>query len=229
MSYAEDSSIKAEDRAKAKGVLNKLMQYKLVWYLYFLRDLLNEMAKLSLLFQRDNISISSAVTKLQSSQMTLRYLLENTGEHSLQFEQDLTNDNEYKEHELKNVVNSATLNRQKSQIVQSLLDCLDARFENIHTDPLYLACNIFYHKNWPDFNDNALVIYGNREIKPLYEHFQEPLLSVDCDREKALSEWNELKQHVARYRPVHPLAVWQRISQEDSGKMTLKTSCSSFI
>ena len=36
-----------------------------------------------------------------------------------------------------------------------------------------------------------------------------------------LSEWNDLKLHVTRnhhFRTVHPLQLWQRVSQEDSGR-----------
>jgi len=39
-SYIEDKSNKAEDRAKGKGILKKVMEYKLIWLLHFMRDIL---------------------------------------------------------------------------------------------------------------------------------------------------------------------------------------------
>lgn len=55
MNYAEDDSNQKEYRAKAKGIINKLLKYKLVWYMHFMKDLMNKIAKMSLLFQRENM------------------------------------------------------------------------------------------------------------------------------------------------------------------------------
>lgn len=52
--YATDISNAAENRVKAKGIHTKLVQYELVLYMYFLLNLLHQMAQLSLLFQRDD-------------------------------------------------------------------------------------------------------------------------------------------------------------------------------
>lgn len=35
MNYAEDVTNQAADRAKAKGIIAKMLQYKFIWYLYF--------------------------------------------------------------------------------------------------------------------------------------------------------------------------------------------------
>ena len=67
MNYSEDVSNGGEYRAKAKGILNKMMQFKFVWYLHFMKDLLNEISKISLQFQREDVTLSSATTKLQSA------------------------------------------------------------------------------------------------------------------------------------------------------------------
>ena len=39
----------------------------MVLYMGFVKDVLNEVAKISLLFQREDITVYSAVTKLQSA------------------------------------------------------------------------------------------------------------------------------------------------------------------
>jgi hypothetical protein len=61
--YAEDVSNKAEDRAKVRVYLKQLKQHKMIMYMAFVQDVLNEISKISLLFQREDITVYSAVTK----------------------------------------------------------------------------------------------------------------------------------------------------------------------
>ena len=65
--YAGDTN-KAAGRARVRGYLRTLKQHKFVWYLGFVKDVLNEVAKVGFLFQREDINVSSAVTKLQSAE-----------------------------------------------------------------------------------------------------------------------------------------------------------------
>ena len=225
MSYSEDNSNRAEDRVKAKGIIRKVMQYKFVWFLHFLKDILNEVAKISLLYQREDINVSSAVTKLQSSNVSLRAMFDDKGEHLKSFENEL-HGNQYKEHTLLNCpvppndVFQSNENERK-RLVQAVIDCLHSRFENIHEDQLFVSCHAFDHKNWPDTTPEALLQYGHDELNVLQNHFTSLLDNAGCDIDKAHSEWNDLKIYVSRnqhFRTVHPLATWQRISQEDSDR-----------
>ena len=100
MNYAEDKSNGGEYSAKAKGILTKIMELKFVWFLHFTKDVLNNVAKASLLFQREDICTASAVTKLQSVETNIRNLIENSGQHCLEFQQNLQC-NEFKENTLK--------------------------------------------------------------------------------------------------------------------------------
>ena len=75
-SYIEDKSNKAEDRAKGKGILKKVMEYKLIWFLHFMRDVLNEIAKLSLLLQREDVTLPSIMIKVQSVQVALSEMMD---------------------------------------------------------------------------------------------------------------------------------------------------------
>ena len=63
--YAEDNTNRAQDKTKVKGYLNKLRKHKMVLYIALVKDILDVVNKVSLLFQRENITVSSAVTKLQ--------------------------------------------------------------------------------------------------------------------------------------------------------------------
>jgi hypothetical protein len=87
--YSEDKTNKGEDRAKAKGILKKLCQYKLVFYLYFTKDILSEVSRISLLFQREDITVSSAVTILECVNSTLNDMIQNPGIQLAKFQTDV--------------------------------------------------------------------------------------------------------------------------------------------
>ena len=91
MNNAEDKSNGGEYSAKAKGILTKILEFQFVCCLHFTKDVLNEVAKASLLFQCEYIctaSAASAVTKLQSVETNIRNLMENSGQHCLEFQQN---------------------------------------------------------------------------------------------------------------------------------------------
>ncbi|XP_021357227.1 zinc finger protein 862-like [Mizuhopecten yessoensis] len=141
MNYAEDNTNRGEDRAKAKGIIAKLLQYKFVWYMYFIKDVLLEITRISLLFQREDITVTSAVTKVQSAQLSLRDMINNPGPTLREFDQDVVGD-QHKDHTLRNVVAQDCLKKQKGTILQDILDCIQRRMENlISEDPVYeLQC-----------------------------------------------------------------------------------------
>ena len=200
MNYSEDNTNRAEDREKATGIIRKVMQYKFVWFLHFLKDILNEVSKISLLFQREDISISSAVTKLQSATLSLRDLFDNKGEHQRSFKNEIQNGNQYKKHTLLNCptppnnVFQANENDRR-RIVQGVMDCIHSRFESVHEDELFLSCHVFDYKNWPD-NPEALMQYGHDELNTLHRHFHVILDNAGCDLDRAHSEFNDLKLHI---------------------------------
>ena len=148
-------------------------------------------------------------------------MVDNDGHNLQQFQNELDG-NKYKDETLHNSIGGATLDRERSRVVQSVMDCITARLASIHEDPLYLACHIFDHKNWPDRNNrDALLQYGSGDIQVLYDHFSVLLQNTGCDIDIAKSEWKDLKLYVARnqhFQGTHPLAVWQRVSQEDAGR-----------
>lgn len=64
-----DVSNKACDRAKAKGIIAKLLQYKFVWFLHFLSDILNELAtyrenKYMFHVQLQNYNLQKSICKI---------------------------------------------------------------------------------------------------------------------------------------------------------------------
>ena len=221
MSYAEDNSNRGEDKAKAKGTLRKLREYKLVWYLHFMKDVLRELARLSLSFQSEDLNMSRTLTKLKSTVIALENLeREEDGQSLKEFYSELTDEANYKEHKL---INVSKMDGVKEEVLPHLVDCLKSRFGNIYDDPLFNSLHIFDHKNWPEnveLQEN--VDFGNNEIDILCIHFKDVLQHAGCDVEYVKSEWRDIKVHINRnieiFRNMQPLYVWQRISLEDQSK-----------
>lgn len=44
------------------------------------------------------------------------------------------------------------LDDEKKQLIISIQNCLQPRFDNLHQNPIFPAFHIFDHKNWPDMN-----------------------------------------------------------------------------
>lgn len=209
-SYIEDKTNKSEDRAKSTGILKKILQYKLVWFLHLLKDILSEVTNVSLLLQREDITLPSIVTKVQSAQLSLRDMMDHPG-HNHQIFQDELNGAAYKEHTLTHVLADGALDQERRRRIQELCDCLDSRFGSLQ-EPVFKSCNIFDHRNWPD-KEEALVRYGRQELQVITDHFQQVLNNCGCDIELAFNEWSELKLLVrgtSHFRVLHQLSLWQR-------------------
>ena len=236
--YGKDPANPGDLKAKAKGILKKMTRYKCLWYLHFMKDVLTEVSRVSLMFQRDDLHISSVVSKLQSVHDTLRCMVNNPGENLKQF-LGKVEEGQYKEQKLLNVPAWAAapieavesddnpdvtyaMSPEAHTVVEKLLECLQSRFEDMHEKPLFQAGHVFDHKNWPEYTDReALLMYGHDEIDTLTEHLKVVLDNANLELDKVHSEWNDLKLHVARnthFRATPPLKVWQRVSQEDSGR-----------
>ena len=94
-------------------------------YFHFIADLLGEVTKISLLFQREDINVPSAVTKLEAAHLSLNAMLNNNGAYLDAFDNDV-DDERFREHSLLNLVPRDTLERQKRSIVQDVLDYISA-------------------------------------------------------------------------------------------------------
>ena len=137
-----------------------------------MRDVLNEIVKLSLLLQRENVTPPSIIIKVQSVQVAFSEMMDNPGRNLQRFQEEL-NGAVYKEHTLTHVVEQNSLRR----ITQELRDCLDSGFSNLQ-EPIYKSCNIFDHSNWPD-EEAALTQYSRNELQVITDHFHTFLITVD--------------------------------------------------
>ena len=91
-----------------------------------------------LIFQREDINESSAVTKLQSAEGSSRLLCDNNGPAVEELEEQII-DGQLHDVQLLNLIPQATLAVDRNRIAQSLLDCMSSRFETLLSEPVYLV------------------------------------------------------------------------------------------
>ncbi|XP_013383016.1 zinc finger protein 862-like [Lingula anatina] len=210
---------RAEDRAKARGINNRLLQYKVVLYMHFLLDVFDQMSQLSLLFQRDDITVPSVVLKCEHVQLMLTSLLTVNGSYLESFYQHV-NGAVFKGQTLRNVIQPEVFETDREIIINSLLQIMDRKFGNIlgGTD-IFKAAQIFDPRNWPD-NRNDLTAFGREDLQTLLRHFEQVLANTNppVNANDVNLQWEELKTLVqgnVNLKSLHPNSLWERFYLTD--------------
>ena len=178
-------------KGRARNVIGKLESYKHVAFLFFMLDILDELQKLSLTFQKDEVAVSDVKNALERTRLALNALLARPGTHLRKFEESLHG----------NVFETVTLNKRtnddgeltnlKNRVVNVTCQYLANRLDNFENDPVLAAAKILEVGHWPD-NREQLAIFGEEEINVLSDHFKQLLEKNDFNQEEALSEWLDL-------------------------------------
>lgn len=111
-------------------------------------------------------------------------------------------------------------NTEKAHLTGGMKENIRNRFQNLHQDNRFSSCNVLDQRNWPAENHNLLT-YGNRQIKTIYNSFETLLQRIGCDINNALDEWKEIKLHINsndHLKNLHPLNLWQRLTNEDENR-----------
>ena len=196
-------------QGRAQNVIAKLESYKHVAFMFFMLDILDELQKLSLIFQKDEVAVSDVQNALERTRLSLTALLARPGANVRKFEQSL-NGNVFETVTLnKHVNDDAQLTNLKNRVVNATSQYLANRFDNFGHDPVLSAAQILEVRDWPNDREQ-LAVFGEEEINVLSEHFKQLLEKNDFDQEEALSEWLDLKVLVKNnYGNLRKKAVWQ--------------------
>ena len=172
-------------------------------------DILDELQKLSITFQKDEVAVSDVKNVLECTRLSLIALLARPGANVRKFEQSV-NGNVFETVTLnKNRNDDVELTSLKNRVVTATSQYLANRFDNFEHDPVLGAACILEVGHWPN-DDDELAVFGEEEINVLSEHFNQLLEKNDFDQEEALSEWLDLKVVVKNnYRNLRKQAVWQ--------------------
>ena len=194
---------------RARTVISKLASYKHVALMFFMLDILDELQKLSLTFQKDEVAVSDVKNALERTRLSLTALLARPGANLRKFEQSV-NGSVFETVTLnKRVKDDAELTNLKNRVVNATNHYLGNRFDSFEQDPVLSAAHILEVRHWPNDHEQ-LAVFGEEEINVLSEHFKQLLEKNDFDQEEALSEWLDLKVLVKNnYGNLRKQAVWQ--------------------
>ena len=174
-------------QGRARTVISKLESYKHVALMFFMLDILDELQKLSLTFQKDEVAVNDVKNALERTRLSLTALL--AGTNLRKFEQSV-NGNVFETVTLNKRVNDdAELTNLKNRVVNATDQYLGNRFDNFEQDPFLSAAHILEVRHWPNDHEQ-LAVFGEEEIDVLCEHFKQLLEKNDFDkRRRCQSGW----------------------------------------
>ena len=198
-SQARDSS--AEMQGRATNYAKKLTSYVFVKFLHFLLDIIQQVSKVSLVFQKDDSTIALVQDKINTLTASLDALKLRSGQHLRSFEQSVCADNSFNGVILsKKTGDDASFDTTRDRLIELAKQFITSRFSNFNEDPvLKAAACITEPLLWPH-DRMGLLVYGEEHLNYLKDHFsvilQRP--TVAFDEQACNEEWLELKLHYNR-------------------------------
>ncbi|KAM3850348.1 zinc finger protein 862-like [Diretmus argenteus] len=200
----------ADIRGRAVFLRNRLKDYTIVRFPHFLRDLLDVIGNLSLVFQKDSLTVNGMLDALETAHLQLTALKQSPGSKLAEFTAALQRDPSgckatYREVELKNVQMDDS--NTYIDVIETVMQHMNNRFDSEAdvSTPILRAARVFDIKEGPQ-EKAQLATYGDCDIKRLWRHFQ-PVLQRQkpTNEETLLAEWIQLKAFIAN-------AGWRAIS-----------------
>ena len=168
-SEARDSS--AEMRGRAKNYAKKLTSYLFVKFLHFLLDIIQQVSKVSLVFQRDDSTIALVQDKINTLTATLDAFKIRSGQHLRSFELSVGADFSFNGVILsKKTGDDASFDTTKDTVIELAKQFINSRFSNFKEDPvLKAAACITEPLLWPH-DRMSLLVYGEENLDSLKDH-----------------------------------------------------------
>ena len=218
--------IPAADAAKMKGYLKLLKSCKFVLHMALYQDLVDDMADLSLQFQRDDLPLSAVRSSMVLAQVALRRKRTTPGPHLrpvLAAVNEAVGDETRSTFFFQGVELEAKptepFSRQTTVIVDNIISCIGNRFSNFQDDPVIMATEILDHTNYPSDDPEALIEYGLDEVQTICDHFKPLLTQKGCDLMKVEREWINIKIDIKKHhKNEHFLPLWKKMLVEKAHK-----------
>ena len=226
----------AERREKAEILLNKLRTIEFVLMFNFFLCYLAIMKELSLVLQKNNVTVDQVVDKINSVSTRLKQLkgkdLEKVLMKEVTEEDGITSfrgeviarttskretRNTDKENQAEEISIKQKVMETAKKIVDGTIQNIDERFGSLVDNDIIKAAAIANVHNWPS-EAEALNEYGEDEVEKLYMHFEGPLKRRNIDLNRAKVKWIELKTQVARKRKLEKTAAANAQAQQQQKK-----------
>ncbi|XP_066272600.1 zinc finger protein 862-like [Branchiostoma lanceolatum] len=205
-------------RGRAKKLHKSLTQYKMVEFIHVMLDVLQELKEVSLLFQKDGLSLQDVTDGLQQVAISLVQMQMTPGPKLRKFLDDVDPwpARTYLDVELKRAErDNEMMTTVKDRMIDDFCDFLTVRFGNLEGGVFKAATTLFDHTSWPDNMDHRqLAEFGIDSLNCFMNQFQHILQQCDDfeSQDNARQEWLELKVVVVRrYMHLRPSVLWQRL------------------
>lgn len=224
----QDGKSSAEMVGRAKQFVKLMKNRKELIFMHFLLDVLADYSNLSLKFQRNDITVSSAIEALEALCMSLTSMkqpmemgiddrLFAEGEHLSKFI-DECSDSEgsivWNDITLTTADNDIALFEiSKNRIIDELIKFTMQRLGDIEKGGILEACSILDPANWPHDDATALALYGADKLITILNHFALPLKQIPhYSKVEAKKEWRDLKVFVSKHHSQTTfLPLWKHI------------------
>ena len=169
-SQARDCSVEMQGRAT--NYEKKLTSYLFVKFLHFLSDIMKQVSKVSLVFQRNENTIAVVQDKVNTLIGSLDAMKMRSGEHLGSFEQSVGADNSFSGVILsKNAADNASFDITRNSLIELAKQFISSRFSYFNDDPiLKAAACITEPLLWPH-DRMGLLVYGEEHLNTLIHHF----------------------------------------------------------
>ena len=222
----ERDDIKADDVAKVKGYLKVMKTHKFVMYAAMYRDIVKQLAILSMCFQSDTNSVNEVQIDVEVTLSQIEKLKKEDPEvnsHLKAFQEEvkLNEDDQtfclFRDHSLpSSSLLKATFLKDSLKVLSAVQGCLNKRFSNFIHSEILNTMKVIDPSNWP-IKREELDSYGNAEIGKFMQHFDIVLKANDCDKDKILAEWQKLKIDIkSNHKKLKYNDVWECIISQKS-------------
>ena len=215
MESLAETSKNADIAGRGRKVSTTMKDLIFVAFCHFLTDIFQEMAKLSLTLQTEELILPSAINAVESCMTSMELMKtdpfpdgmlstfitkcldqQTAGARLTVFQtMDLKGDRQTLIEKLKPHMN---------EVCETIQVHLHKRFDNllgtntnVKTNAAISAFSIFHHDKWPSNKAELELLYGNNEINTLKDWFGDTLTMAGCDLEQLSSEWRDMKKLVS--------------------------------
>ena len=190
MASNERDDTSSVDASKYKGYVKVLKSRKLILFLAFYQDIVEDLAELSTSLQYEHLPISAVRNNILSTLMSLETKRNGQSQRTKKVLQQAVEANgwEYRGMQLNHPSSDVSeLEKQANAVLDNIRKATDKCFD-FTEDKVLQAATVLDIKNFPTDKD-ALAAFGNAEIEILIDRFEEIMLSKGCDTTKILVEW----------------------------------------
>lgn len=190
---AEARDASAEMQGRGRNLARKLRAYKFQLHLQLMWDILEEISRISLTFQKDSISISQVKAETERASQALENMRRRSGRHLAGFQEEVGDGTMFKGVGLSRVnTDDRMFEQSKGVIISDAKQFLASRFQDF-SSPVLKACVVISNqKSWPRDRID-LGLYGEQELVTVAQHFQAVLSSNGFDLDLAKDQWLSLK------------------------------------